>query len=262
MAMLTAIIIAKNEEKMLQSCINALKPISDEIIVVDNASSDRTSEIAMRNGAKVTISNETSFASLRNTGLEKATRDWVLYVDSDERVTKGLAEEIKSTLASTKYNGFIINREDYYFGNKRPLFSPMHRLFRRSALKQWKGALHETPEVDGLITALKNPLLHFTHTDINSMLLNTIPWSDTEAELRFKAGHPPIVGWRLVRVFLTGFWNSYITQQGYKCGTAGWVEAIYQGCSLFITYAKLWELQNKEQITSSYRNLDKDFLNS
>jgi hypothetical protein len=132
-------------------------------------------------------------------------------------------------------------------------------MFKRSSLKSWQGELHETPQLDGLISTLQNPLLHFTHIDMNSMLTNTIPWSDKEAKLRFESGHPPVVWWRLIRVFLTGFWNSFVTQQGYKTGTAGWIEAMYQGFSLFVTYAKLWELQNKDTISNSYQELDKPY---
>ncbi|MDQ3098865.1 MAG: glycosyltransferase family 2 protein [bacterium] len=262
--MITAIILAKNEEKMLQPCINSVKQIAGEIVVIDNGSNDRTAEIAMQNSAKVFLSNEKSFAHLRNLGLQNATGEWVIYVDADERVTKELADEINgitSGQVSKVYEGYIINREDYYFGSKRPLFSPMHRLFKRASLKSWQGEVHETPVLEGLISTLRNPLLHFTHIDMNSMLINTISWSDKEAKLRFESGHPPVVWWRLIRVFLTGFWNSFVTQQGYKNGTSGWVEAMYQGCSLFITYAKLWEMQNRETISSAYQNLDKPYSN-
>lgn len=258
--MITAIILTKNEETMIQNCINSVKSVAHEIIVVDNDSTDRSVEIAEQNNARIFRSSERSFAVRRNIGLENATGDWVLYIDADERVTPELSKEIKDiTTRSSDINGYILNRDDYYFGSRRPLSSPMHRLFKRQALKTWKGDLHETPQVDGAVGTLTHPLLHFTHTDINSMLTNTLKWSDQEAMLRFNSGHPPVVWWRLVRVFITGFWNSYIAQQGYKCGTAGWIEAIYQGCSMFITYAKLWELQNKDKIINSYRELDKEF---
>lgn len=259
--MLTAIIIAKNEEKMIHPCINSCRQLAQEIIVIDNNSEDRTHEVSENAGAQVIFSDATDFSVLRNLGLEKSSGDWILYVDADERVTKALASEINKIFSSpaTLQDGYILNREDYYFGTRRPLFSPMHRLFKKSSLKGWSGPLHETPQVEGTVGILHQPLLHFTHCDINSMLTNTIPWSDKEALLRFEAGHPPVVWWRLIRVFITGFYNSFITQRGYKCKTAGWIEALYQGCSMYITYAKLWELQNKEFIKSSYQKLDEEF---
>jgi hypothetical protein len=154
---------------------------------------------------------------------------------------------------------FVINRKDYYFGQERPLFSPMHRLFKKENLIGWHGDLHETPQVTGQTGYLKNYFLHFTHIDIDSMFKNTAEWSTKEAKLRIAANHPPIVAWRLVRVFLTAFWNSFVTQKGYTCGTAGWIEAIYQGCSMFFTYAKVWEMQNRATIQSNYAELDKQY---
>jgi glycosyltransferase involved in cell wall biosynthesis len=262
--MLSAIIIAKNEEKMIQNCINSLTGIADEVVVIDNGSNDRTVEIALQNNAQVDISNETSFAKLRDIGAQKARGEWLLYIDADERVTYDLAEEIKEIIntqnPTKKYHAYVINRKDFYFGVERPLFSPMQRLFQKAALKGWHGDVHETATVDGQIGYITSYFLHFTHIDLNSMLTNTMRWSDTEAGLRFTQRHPPIVWWRLVRVAGTGFWNSFVTQQGYKCGTAGWIEALYQGFSLFITYAKLWELQNRDKIDQAYQNLESPYI--
>jgi hypothetical protein len=77
------------------------------------------------------------------------------------------------------------------------------------------------------------------------MLNKTIDWSQTEAQLRYSGKHPKMAGWRFFRVMATGFFNSYIRQKGYKAGTAGLIESIYQGYSMFITYARLWEMQQK-----------------
>jgi (heptosyl)LPS beta-1,4-glucosyltransferase len=263
--MLSALILTKNEEKFIGNCINSLKGLADEIIVIDNISHDRTVEIATQKGAQVYLSEEFSFAKRRDLASQQSHGDWLLYVDADERVTSDLSDEIKSIVSesSTPQTGapvaYIINRKDFYFGKPRPVFSPMHRLMKREALIGWFGDIHETPKIEGTIGTLASYFLHFTHTDLNTMLLNTLRWSEKEAQLRFQQNHPPIVWWRLLRVCATGFWNSFVTQKGYKCGTAGWVEAIYQGFSLFITYAKLWELQNKQRIESDYQNLDSPY---
>lgn len=260
--MISAVILTKNEEQMIANCINSCKQIASEIIVIDNGSGDKTVEIAMQKGARVEISNDQSFAKRRELGASVASGDWILYVDADERVTPELAKEIEENMHSASgHSGYVINRKDYYFGIERPLYSPMHRLFKKENLKGWHGELHETPKVDGSIGYLSNYFLHFTHTDIDSMFKNTMSWSSKESQLRFDAGHPPVVWWRLIRVFVTGFWGSFVTQKGYTCGTAGWVEALYQGCSMFFTYAKLWELQNKQIIQRNYEQLDKPYSN-
>jgi glycosyltransferase involved in cell wall biosynthesis len=262
--MLTTIIIAKNEEQFLQNCLNSVKNISSQIIVVDNGSTDRTVTIAQSNNCTIIISQEPSFALRREIGLQKALHPWVLYIDADERLTPELENEIKYIINSkeNKITNYIINRKDYYFGSEWPAFSPVHRLFLREHLLGWQGIVHESPRVNGQTGHLQNYLIHLTHTDLNSMLRSTLRWSDYEAKLRFDAQHPPIIWWRLIRVILTGWWNSFYVQKGYQKGTLGWVESLYQGFSLFITYAKLWELQNQEQIRKAYEKLEQPFQQS
>ena len=80
------------------------------------------------------------------------------------------------------------------------------------------------------------------------MVEKTNKWSESEAELRYKAGHPEMSWWRFLRVMFTAFTDSYFKEKGYKSGTAGLVEAVFQSFSMFITYAKLWEKQIKKTI--------------
>jgi hypothetical protein len=75
------------------------------------------------------------------------------------------------------------------------------------------------------------------------MVDKTNDWSIIEAKLRYDAFHPPVVWWRFLRVAYTGFADSFLTKGGWKAGLYGWIESIYQGYSMIITYAKLWEMQ-------------------
>lgn len=248
MANISAIIIAKNEEEMIADCIDSLS-FCDEILVIDNESIDRTSDVAKRMGARVLQVSGTEFSKLRNAGLEKVKNDWVLYVDADERISKDLASSIKNQVSSIKNNkisAFKVLRKNFYFGNHEwSYIETMERLFRKKALKTWKGELHETPLFEGEIGQLKGFLPHYTHRDLSSMVKKTIAWSKVEAELRFRAGHPKMTWWRYPRVMATAFYDSYIKQQGWKVGTIGLIESIYQAFSIFITYARLWEMQQK-----------------
>ena len=83
------------------------------------------------------------------------------------------------------------------------------------------------------------------------MLNKTIEWSETEANLRFSNNHPKMSWWRFPRVMFSAFFNSYLKQGGYKAGTVGIIESIYQAFSIFITYAKLWEKQQKGKIQNA-----------
>jgi glycosyltransferase involved in cell wall biosynthesis len=253
---ISAVIIAKNEEKMIGDALKSIE-FCDEIILIDNGSTDKTKEIAEKAGAKIFELNTKDFAELRNLGLTKTSGDWILYLDADERVDEQLKSSIQQVLAEdSKFAAFFIRRNNFYLGNHEwPYVERLERLFKKDKLKDWKGELHESPVVDGEKGRLdKGFILHFTHRDLESMVNKTIEWSDTEALLRYNAGHPKMSWWRFPRVMLGAFFNSYIKQGGYKAGTTGVIESIYQAFSMFITYAKLWELQNREKIKKARLN--------
>jgi len=245
---LSAIIIAKNEAVRIGFCIDALK-FCDEVVVIDNGSTDETVSIARAHNAMVISFQTDDFASLRNIAAKKARGDWLLYVDADEVVGETLARTIVDTV-DTWHEGlpssYRLNRINYYLGHRWPGNERMHRLFMRTALQGWKGELHETAFTLGTVGEMEGEFKHDTHRSLEEMVAKTNEWSETEAALRLAAHHPRISWWRLLRVTITGFWNSFFSQGGWKAGTVGWIESLYQGFSMFITYAKLWELQQKK----------------
>src|SRR5687767_10495838 len=110
--MISAVILTKNEEKHIVDCIESVS-WCDDIVVVDDNSTDRTVDIAKKHGVRVYNHKlENNFAAQRNFGLENAREEWVLFVDADERVSKDLQEEIQETIANTPYDGFKIKRLD------------------------------------------------------------------------------------------------------------------------------------------------------
>lgn len=244
---LSAIIIARNEQENIPFCIEGLK-FASEIIVVDNNSTDKTAQFAKSKGAKVYHIKGLDFAYLRNIGKEKARSTWVLYIDADERVTNELAKEIIETVNNPKkYLAYKLIRQNYYLGRLWPKTEVVTRLVRKEALIGWQGSLHESPIVAGEIGILKSILLHYTHRYLSSMVEKTNEWSEVEAQLRYNSNHPFMVWWRFFRIMTSSFLNSYLKQGGWKVGTVGIIESIYQSFSSFITYAKLWEKQNKSR---------------
>lgn len=251
MSSISAIILTKNEEKRLPDCLQSLS-FCEEIIVVDSGSTDGTVALAQKHKAAVYQDLSADFAAKRNLGLQKATKEWVLYVDADERISDTLKENILFHLSPKEHLladakpvvAYAVQRKNFYLGNHAwPQIERMERLFEKKALKGWKGSLHESPEVEGEIGELEGYLIHYSHQDLTDMVNKTNLWSNTEAALRMQAKHPPMAWWRFPRVMLGAFFNSYIKQRGFMAGTAGLVESMYQAYSMFITYAKLWELQ-------------------
>jgi hypothetical protein len=272
---LSVVIIAKNAESLIEDAMHSVE-FAQEILVVDGGSTDKTNEVARKLHAKIITGESNSFAEQRNIGAKAAKGKWILYIDTDERVSEELASSIKEVISSSREQSesrspsrhpelvsgssslqartitpvaFKIRRKNFYLGNNPwPKIEQLERLFRKDALKGWYGKLHETPKVEGQIGLLDGYLLHYTHRDLESMLDKTIVWSRVEAQLRLDNNHPKIVAWRLIRVMLTGFFDSYVGQGGWKAGTMGLIESMYQSYSMFVTYATLWEMQRGKDV--------------
>lgn len=245
---ISAIILSKNEQDRIEKCLESLL-WTDERIVIDNGSTDKTVELAKKHGAKIIVDTSPDFSKLRNFGKEHARSDWVIYVDADEQVTPQLRSKLEKVVTSflpeTTPHGYFIKRQNLYLGRPWPYQDKMQRFFWKKSLIKWEGALHETAIVDGPVGVIDEPLLHDTHRTLEEMVQKTNQWSLIEAQLRLQAHHPPVEWWRLLRVTATGFLDSFIRQRGWEAGIVGWIESLYQGFSMFITYAKLWELQHR-----------------
>ena len=241
---ISVIIIARNEGARIAGCIGSIS-WADEIIVVDNGSTDDTVSIAKKLNAKIIEQHGINFSALREYGAAGASGKWFLYIDADELVTTELRKEIEEKITEST-SAYYISRKNYYLGHEWPTKDKMIRLIRKDALISWKGKLHEHPEIRGEIGNLKESLIHNTHRTLSEMVEKTNEWSEIEADLRLRANHPHMVWWRFFRVMISAFWRSYIVEGGWKAGMAGWIESIYQMYSMFITYAKLWERQQNK----------------
>lgn len=243
---LTTVILSKNEETRIENAINSVISLGT-VIVIDNGSTDDTVKKATALGAKVLVDTASNFSSLRDKGRKEVKTEWILYLDADEILTPALQKEISHVVDSFNpdkdAHGFFIERTNFYLGHKWPTRDKMERLFLARSLTGWSGRLHESPTVKGRVETLREPLIHNTHRTLSEMVEKTNVWSSYEADLRYTAHHPPVVWWRLIRVMITAFWKSFVTEKGYLAGTVGWVESIFQAFSMFITYAKLWEMQ-------------------
>lgn len=247
---ISAVIISKNEEKNIKACIKTLNFVQ-EIVVVDNDSVDQTVNIAKTFTARIFKVRGLDFSYLRNIGKEKAKGAWLFYIDADERVPQALADEIKNALLRPNdLVAFSLIRENYYLGTLWPKKEKIVRLIKKEALIGWQGILHESPIVAGKVGRLTTPMLHYTHSDLSSMVAKTNEWSEIEAQLRFKSDHPQMTWWRFFRVIISAFCRSYFREGGWRVGTVGLIESIYQSFSMFMTYAKLWEKQNQKTINN------------
>lgn len=262
MSTLSLIILSKNVEKEI---IPALKTaqFANEIILVDTGSTDNTIEVSKPFVTKVVkTSSVQNFARWRNEGAKAASGDWLLYLDSDERISEKLAQEIKATINEPLHDAYTISRFEVFLGKHLNHWpdSRVLRLIKKESLINWQGKLHEQPKIKGTIGELRHQMIHLSHKNINEKVLNTLNWSRIEAELLLKANHPSIKGWRLFRIIFTEFFTRFFKQGLWKDGVEGTIESIYQSFSKFITYVQLWQLQRKPNLKDAYQEIDKQVL--
>src|SRR3989344_3499708 len=244
---ISALILARNEEKFIEDALTQLD-FADEIIVLDQGSEDKTLKIAKKYTDKVFVYNNQSFDQARNLLAAKAKGDWLLYVDADERLSPDLIEEINQACQNDQYAAFYFARKNIVLwkwlkhGGWWPDYVP--RLFKKNKLQNWHGHVHESPEVDGEFGYLETPLNHLTATSLEKMLAKTIRWAQTEAQLSFKANHPSVTIFKVIKAFFSEFINRYIIKAGFLDGTVGLIEAIFQGLHRCAKLTYLWELQN------------------
>lgn len=260
---LSIVVIAKNEEDLIENCLKSCE-FGDELIVIDNGSTDKSAEIAKSIGARVVKFESMDFSKTRNKGMEESKSDWVLYVDSDERVLKPLKEEILNIINNTEFSAVALSRKNIIFGQEVN-YGPYKkdwviRLFKKDQFETWVGKVHEYGKFKGKLGYSKNSLLHLTHRDLDHFILKSLDWSKIDAKLRLDANHPKMTKWRFIRILITEFYSQLIKRRGLFGGTAGIIDSVLQVFSFYMTYARLWEMQQKEPLNQTYENIDKKLL--
>lgn len=270
----SVVIIAINEQDWIENCILSAKQVADPdsigageiVVVVDDRTTDKTAEIARKMGAKVFSNKFTGFSEMKNLAFSKATSDWIFSLDADERISKELARQVKEVVGDSKNMlvAFSIPRQNILLGEKVRFGGwwpdPVIRLAKKDQITGWKGDLHEVLKVKGTIGDLSGVLYHLSHRGIDWMLETSVKYTQTEAELRFKANHPPVVWWRFLRVIFTEFWFRLVVKSGWRDGTVGWIEAISQAFNMFLVYTRLWEMQKGKSMDTIYKDLDKEMV--
>ncbi len=261
MPKISVIILTRNVENEIIPAIVSSQ-FADEIIIVDTGSTDKTLEICRKYKLKIVHSSGTSFSKWRNDGAKEAKGDWLLYIDSDERIPVKLAREIQKEITEPKHNAYTISRFEVFLGKHLNHWGDPRvlRLIEKKALVKWEGKLHEQPKINGTIGNLREQMIHLSHKNIDEKIHSTLVWSQLEAEMLLKANHPPMAGWRFIRIMLTEFWDRCVKQGLWRDGTEGWIEIIYQMFSKFMTYERLWEMQRNPSLKESYSQIDKDVI--
>lgn len=246
---ISAVIITRNEADKIARCLESVKWV-DEIVVVDDQSSDETVEICKRYTPEVIIHRlEGNFDNQRNLGTEKAKGDWVLQMDADEVVSEELRTRIKKILENNSdCSGFKFKRKNYFLG-KPLLYGGWHhdflRLFRKKAGKYIGSGVHELIEVKGKIGQINADMEHYLCQNLSQFTERQNYYTSLGAERLLRERglvSNKEVRYHLLIKPLKLFWKTYVKKQGFRDGVHGLTYCIFNAFLHFFNWAKYWEL--------------------
>ena len=250
---LSVIIIAQDEADRIATCLSSVRPVADEIIVLDSGSTDETVEVARRFTDQVHKTDWPGYGPQKQRALEMAKGEWVLSIDADEALTPKLQDEIRVMLREDPPEiayrlpwavTIFGKRLDYGRSARANL-----RLFRRKGARFSNDKVHEKIILPpGKIGRLNGRLLHYTHRDFGHYLRKNANYAWLGAQKRYQVGKK---GQGLTGATLRAFWvfiQIYVIRRGFLDGRVGFLVAVLYSQGAFNKYAGLWTLRRQELI--------------
>lgn len=242
---LTAILITLNEERNLPRALDSLADLPDEILVVDAGSTDRTREIAIQRGARVTERAWTNYSDQRNFAASQARFDWILALDADEQLSPLLLDSLRAWRLRppahaayefprrARYLGKWIRHSGWYPDRKTRLYD------RRRA--RFVGLVHEAVQSDGPVGQLVGDLLHYAYETPAEHAAKVEAYTTIAAQELFRAAKR---SWFLP-MLLVPLWTlvqKFILRAGFLDGWRGWRIARMSARYAWLKFKKLGEL--------------------
>ncbi len=245
MAKISTLILAKNEERNMADCIASVA-FSDEILVIDDFSTDRTKEIAESLGARVVQrAMNGDWGGQQTFAIQAATCEWVFFIDADERVSEPLAREIRATVETGERNAYWIKRVNRFRHNHathgvlRPDY--VNRLFPAEG-SYVKGFVHPEIVTPYPNRKLQETMYHYTYDNWSQYLHKLNHYTDLAAE-KYKEQHKSCHFFSdVVLRPLWAFFKVYILNFGFLDGKMGWVLSVNHYFYTMNKYVKLYYL--------------------
>ena len=242
---LTVIIPTYNEEATLRDCLESVR-FADEILVVDSFSTDATARLAREAGARVLQHEYVYSARQKNWAIPQAAHEWVLLVDSDERVTPPLRDEILALLASgPRHDGYWILRANHFLGRRMKRCGwgtdRVIRLFRRDVSRYQDREVHAEINLPGPLPVLRHALEHHSFRSFRQYWRKIQLYSEWGAAQLYKEGRRAGLLQILGRP-VTRFLKMYIVRLGFLEGLHGLVLSLLGAFTVYLKYARLWEM--------------------
>lgn len=251
--MLTCVILAKNEEKTIEKAIKSAE-FADEILVVDDDSTDNTATLALKAGATIlTHSLNGNFADQRNYAQEKAAGEWVLFLDADEEVMPELKKSILeiTKIENNKISAYYIKRRDRLWGRElthgeveKAYNKGIIRLVKKNSGK-WEGTVHEEYKPNGQTGQLSGYINHTPHQSIKEFLEDVNTYSTLRAQELYHA-HKKTNALEILFFPILKFKYTYFLKLGFLDGPEGFIYSFMMSFHSFLVRAKLYLLWQKQ----------------
>ena len=245
---ISAVLITKNEARNVERCLASLASVADEVIVVDDHSTDGTAELCQRLGARVVQQAWLGFGPQKNLGNSLASHDWILSVDADEALDPTLQAAVAAAKAQGLRGAYELSRLNWYYGRfiRHGLEYPDRkiRLFPRAGVAWNASLVHEGLALAAPleVTRLDGHLLHYTYARVEEHVAKANRYTTLAAEDAFRRGVQPSL-WKLLGSPVAVFLKSYLLKRGFLDGIHGLVLAVLHANAAFLKRAKLWDLR-------------------
>ncbi len=243
---LSVIVPTYNEEGTIGDCLASVR-FADEILVVDSFSTDATVRLAREAGARVLQHEYVYSARQKNWAIPQAAHEWVLLVDSDERVTPALRDEILALLESGPgHDGYWILRANHFLGRRMRRCGwgtdRVIRLFRRDVSRYQDREVHSEIDLPGPLPVLRHPLEHHSFRSFRQYWRKIQLYSEWGAAQLYKEGRQsgPL---QILGRPVTRFIKMYVIRLGFLEGVHGLVLSLLGAFTVYLKYARLWEMR-------------------
>lgn len=260
MTKLSAVIVAHNEEKKIEGCLQSLAFV-DEVVVVLDKCTDRTKEIVSKYTKKVIEGSWNIEGARRNVAVNAATGNWILEIDSDERISPELAKEIRAIADDENYTPCAFTAPIHNYIGKRYVpygwIRTLGVLGRQTmAYRGFKHyhedkEIHPTCDLQGEVKHLTNPIIHLVDDNVGDLIARFNRYTNWKANDMISRNQIKCGGLHGIITFKIRFFKAFISKKGYKEGVLGFLLAILAGLYPIVSHAKAKEklkaLQNENR---------------
>ncbi len=245
---ISVVIIAQNEQECIANAIRSCQPFADEIVVVDGGSDDATVQIATDLGCQVYFNSWSGYSNQRNFGADRATHNWIFFIDADEVVDQTLAAALLAwkRSPSLEANAFSAIRVGDFWDQWLDTYPEFHtRLYNKTAFRIKDVLVHEGPDIkDAPVIKLPGVIWHYGFRDVSDLVIRFNRYTDLDAQQAYQNGKR--FNWiRLLLKPPAKFVQQYFWYGMVRQGLAGFSLAVLWSYYMFLKEIKLYEIDWK-----------------